>query len=295
MLDSATTVSDGTRFTQKRAAQNNEINIFPNISSRIASSNVKLTHLSVFEPRVSMLHSRDIQTNLSQGNTVVTKKQMIPIIQDQTNQEDVVCDIPMDTTTITAVSTFDTNIYNLDYFTNNTQQTHTQNCLVLIITMLYVLWIIVIILAEIDMDMLVTVSFAWIWAPVVFVQMCYLVQARLYILFSFSVYLILTFQLYTFLTFRNSYECNVFIDIYLLFHQTTLHVLLRGSFMFPVWSFMITSTLGIIFRVMTFGQMDLQLVVSVTHNTYLFVLVILSIIMYSNGLNIKSKPDCKQP
>jgi hypothetical protein len=295
MLDTRTTVSDGTRFTPKRFTQNNDINFFPVMSSRTVSSNVKFTNLSVFEPRVSMLHSRDIQTNLSQGNTIMIKKQLLPIIPDETNHEDVVCEIPMDTTATTGVSIVDSSIYNMDYFTNNTQQTNTQNYLVLIITVLYLFWIFVISLAEIDIDMLVTVSFAWIWAPVVFLQMCYLVQSRIYIILGFSVYLILTIQLYTYLTFRNSYEWNFVIDIYLLFHQTTLHVLLRGSFKFPVWSFLITSTLGIVLRVMTFGQMDVQLIVSVTHNTYLFVLVILSIIMYSNGLNIKSKPDCKQP
>jgi hypothetical protein len=281
----------------KSTRRDTKLVLHSKIPSKNMSNNMMLNNFHVFQPSVNMLRANDMQASLNTYNastiTTNTSKDVPPEI-NLTNDE-VVCGVETENSQTTECLSCDSHFQCMDFFTHQKQHSPIQNCCAFIILILYVIWVAVIFLVEIEIETLVVVSFAWIWTPVLFLQMCYHLESHKYVYIGFSAYLLLTMQLYGYLTFQNTYEFNFLVDMYMLTQQTVIHLCLRGGCAFPVWSFLITSVLCVVFRILTYGQMEIVVMVSVIHNTYLFVLVVLSIIMYSTGLTTKNKTDCKQP
>ena len=267
------------------------------VVSKSISNNAMLSHLNVFQPRVNMSRANEMQPNLNVLNATSTtaNTSQETILETNSEQDEAFCAVETGNSVMIECCPCDSHFNYLNYFTYPKQLSHTQTCYISIILMLYLIWIGVICLVEIGMETLIVVSFAWIWTPVLFIQMCYHLESHKYIYFGISAYVLLTMQLYRYLTFQNTMELDFFVDMYMLTQQTVIHICLSESFAFPVWSFMITSVLCIFFRIVTYGQTDIIVTVSVIHNTYLFVLVVLSIIMYSIVSTTKNKTDNKQP
>ena len=265
--------------------------------SKGLSTNAMLGHLNVFQPRVNILRANEMQANLNPNNATNSIANASGEMATETNlvSDEVVCVTETGNTPTTECFPCDSHFKCLEYFTYQKQYSHTQNSCVFIILILYLIWVGVIYFVELGIETLIVTSFAWIWTPVLFIQICYHLESHKYIYFGFLAYVLLTVQLYGYLTFQNTSEFDFFVDMYMLTHQTVIHICLRESYAFPVWSFLITSISCGLFRVVTYGQMDIVVTVGVIHNTYLFVLVVLSIIMYSTAPTAKSRTSCKQP
>jgi hypothetical protein len=175
------------------------------------------------------------------------------------------------------------------------QHSAAQSSLAVLMFVLYVFWIFLNLVSETDAETMVTASFAWVWTPVLFIQLCHLVEARGYVYVAVVSFGLLTLQQYWALVLSSTREYNFMVDMFLLLQQTVTHVALQGGLGFPVWSFVATSLFCAVLRVVTFDNVDVFVMVSILNNTYLFVLAILSVIMYPTVCTAKETKERKQP
>jgi hypothetical protein len=184
-------------------------------------------------------------------------------------------------------------------FSETRAPTITQTNVIIIVTVLFLFWVCILCFAQLDFETLVVVSWAWIITPILFCQACYFIETTVVIYITILSYILLTAQLYSFLTFQQTQELNLFIDIYLLTQQTLLHGILRGGISFPVWSIVLTSGFVMCMRMLLHSDQDESFRVHLycMHDTYIFTLVILSVLMYTRpALSVgKPKTDCKLP
>jgi hypothetical protein len=166
---------------------------------------------------------------------------------------------------------------------------------VVVTLVLYVLWMITVLSASgDDVESMVTISFAWFWIPVLFMQMCHLVEIYRYAYVALISFMLLTAQQYWILGLQHSTSMNVVVDMFLLLQQTA-YTTLQSDSKWVTLSVVLVSLCCVVLRIVTLHDVDMFVTVSLMNNTYLFILVILSMVTYPVGYPPKEKKECKQP
>jgi hypothetical protein len=178
---------------------------------------------------------------------------------------------------------------------SNLQQSPVQLVSILLCVGLYITWLIIVYMGSIELDSMLVLTFAWVWIPVLAIQMSYHMCCNRYVLLGVCTYLLLVWEQYQVFLLSSSAEFTLFVDVVMLLHQTVVHISLRGGIAFPVWSFVLTTILCICMRYLTMVDQESYAVAVILNNTYLFSLAILSILMYPSASPCRDKKDSKQP
>ena len=175
------------------------------------------------------------------------------------------------------------------------------NSAVFVCALLYATWVLVLLVGGLGIPFVSSAVFAWVWSPVLLVQMMYLNQTSSVVLVNYLVFLLITVQLYSMITLEYSVEFDMIVSFALLLHQLLLHIVLGHGFSFPVWVLALTTVACVVLRcVVDTNEDGWGNIVVFLYNTFLFTLVLLSVVMYPNAVTTTTassryKSDSKQP
>lgn len=173
--------------------------------------------------------------------------------------------------------------------------------LILIVSFLYVKWLMITFLVPQFNEFMETICFIWVWIPVLFIQCSVLYNFPYVAVVVFVVYSILTLQLYLVITFSYSIEYDNYFFIFHMCYQCALYWLVRQRTVFPIWLFLSTTFFCVVVRTVTFNSANIdsftgstlcQTAVTVLYNSFMFIMAIA--VLVDTSSIVRSKEDGKE-